>query len=91
MSDNFIDNIIQLKVTKLFYFDILPTHSFKVIIINGRYLQFLVAHKSNSLNLKSTDHVLAKLFTNMQKGMDGECQLAMDQVIGVLVDVHSCG
>lgn len=54
-------------------------------------LQFIEAHKSNSLNLKSADHLLAKLFSNMQKVMDGEYQLARHQVIGVLVDVHSCG
>ncbi|KAH7654142.1 hypothetical protein IHE45_19G124400 [Dioscorea alata] len=54
-------------------------------------LQFIEAHKSNSLNLKSADHLLAKLFSNMQKIMDGEYQLARHQVIGVLVDVHSCG
>ncbi|KAJ0975421.1 hypothetical protein J5N97_017386 [Dioscorea zingiberensis] len=56
-----------------------------------RRLQYIEVHKSTSPSLVSADHLLSKLFTNIQKVMDGEYQLAKNQVIGVLIDVHSCG
>ena len=39
MSDKFIDNLIQMKIAKFPPLDIVPTHSFEVLIVNGQSLQ----------------------------------------------------